>query len=78
LALTLDASQAALVEPLDSEKAARYLAGETLTKSGEPGWVLVTFDGFPLGWGKRSGDVIKNHYPKGLRRPIASWMSAAS
>ncbi len=77
LALHLDASACANVETLDFEEAARYLSGETLAKSGDPGWVLVTFDGYPLGWGKRSGDVIKNHYPKGLRRPVASWMSAA-
>ena len=77
LALALDPAQVALVEPLDFEDAARYLSGETLTKPGEPGWVLVLFDGFPLGWGKRSGDVIKNHYPKGLRRPVSSWLSAA-
>ena len=25
-------------------------------------------DGYPLGWGKRTGDVVKNHYPKGLRK----------
>jgi 16S rRNA C967 or C1407 C5-methylase (RsmB/RsmF family)/NOL1/NOP2/fmu family ribosome biogenesis protein len=77
LALAMNGSQCALVETLDFEEAARYLSGETLTKPGEPGWVLMTFDGFSLGWGKRSGDVIKNHYPKGLRRPVASWMSAA-
>lgn len=33
------------------------------------GWYLVTLDGFPLGWGKRVGRVIKNFYPRGLRRP---------
>lgn len=78
LAMTLPASLCPRVEPLDFEEAAHYLSGETITRSGKPGWVLMAFDGFPLGWGKRSGDVIKNHYPKGLRRPVASWMSAAS
>lgn len=34
------------------------------------GWTLMKTDGFALGWGKASGGVIKNHYPKGLR-----WMS---
>jgi NOL1/NOP2/sun family putative RNA methylase len=76
-ALYLHPGQCALVEPLEFAEAARYLSGETLTKPGKPGWVLIAFDGFPLGWGKRSGDVIKNHYPKGLRRPVSSWMSAA-
>lgn len=32
------------------------------------GWCLVCVDGFSLGWGKITGDVIKNHYPKGLRK----------
>ncbi|MEZ4506898.1 MAG: RsmF rRNA methyltransferase first C-terminal domain-containing protein [Thermomicrobiales bacterium] len=77
LALFLNPADCALVESLDFEETARYLSGETLTKPGKPGWVLIVFDGFPLGWGKRTGDVIKNHYPKGLRRPISSWMAAA-
>ena len=32
------------------------------------GWQLICVDGYPLGWGKRTGDVVKNHYPKGLRK----------
>ncbi|HEX3015774.1 MAG TPA: hypothetical protein VHQ46_05275, partial [Desulfobacteria bacterium] len=35
--------------------------------SAQKGWNLVTVDGFPLGWGKYDGDLLKNHYPKGLR-----------
>lgn len=34
----------------------------------EKGWALVTADGYSLGWAKLSGGVLKNHYPKGLRR----------
>lgn len=52
----------------DSSEAAAYLRGETLRVSGPEGWVRVGVDGYPLGWGKRSGGVVKNHYPKGLRR----------
>ncbi len=33
------------------------------------GWVWVTLAGAPLGFGKKVGRVVKNHYPKGLRRP---------
>lgn len=33
------------------------------------GWCLVCVDGFSMGWGKMNGVQIKNHYPKGLRRP---------
>ncbi len=55
-------------EPIGSELAARYLRGETWDMPGPDGWVLIAVEGFPLGWGKRSGGVVKNHYPKILRR----------
>jgi 16S rRNA C967 or C1407 C5-methylase (RsmB/RsmF family)/NOL1/NOP2/fmu family ribosome biogenesis protein len=42
-----------------------YLSGETIPSDGEPGWILVTVDGWPLGWGKRVQGVLKNHYPRG-------------
>jgi len=51
----------------DDPQVQGYLRGETLRSSGEQGWVLITVDGFPLGWGKRVGDVVKNHYPRRLR-----------
>ncbi|MBR2937872.1 MAG: RsmB/NOP family class I SAM-dependent RNA methyltransferase [Oscillospiraceae bacterium] len=44
-----------------------FLRGETIA-SHHRGWTLVTVDGFSLGWGKSDGKVLKNHYPKGLRR----------
>ena len=51
---------------LSGEEALRYLAGETL-QGGMEGWTLMEFQGFILGWGKGSGGLMKNHYPKGLR-----------
>ncbi len=48
-----------------------YLQGETLPAALEKGWTLVTVDGYPLGWGKVSGGLLKNHYPKWLRRDRA-------
>ncbi len=54
------------------EQAERYLKGETLTipeESGNlKGWVLVTCDGYSIGFGKADRGVLKNHYPKGLRK----------
>ncbi len=32
------------------------------------GWLTVMYDGYPLGLGKLTRRMIKNHYPKGLRR----------
>lgn len=61
--------------PGDGDAARAYLRGESLRAqdfaqiSGDKGWCLVTDCGFSCGWGKLSGDQIKNHYPKGLRRP---------
>lgn len=46
---------------------AAYLNGHTLPHTGVNGWVLVTVDGFGLGWAKRVNNVLKNHYPRGLR-----------
>lgn len=46
--------------------ALRYLAGETVA-GGTNGWTVMTWQGIALGWGKGSGGVIRNHYPKGLR-----------
>lgn len=54
---------------LSREDARRYQAGETLPADGK-GWALACCDGIPLGWGKISDGQMKNHYPKGLRRPL--------
>ena len=55
---------------LDEPRALAYLIGETIPSDGR-GWVLPTFAGLPLGWGKVSDGVMKNHYPKDLRRALA-------
>lgn len=48
--------------------ALKYLHGETVTCGSEQkGWTLVCVDGLSLGWGKAVNEVVKNHYPKGLR-----------
>jgi NOL1/NOP2/sun family putative RNA methylase len=45
----------------------QFLRGETISAEGVAGWVLVRVLGLGLGWGKRVGNTIKNHYPKHLR-----------
>ncbi len=52
---------------LSLAQAERYLSGQTLLKEGEKGWYLISVEGYSIGWGKLSGSVMKNHYPKGLR-----------
>ena len=51
----------------DSPEIAAYLSGQTIPGP-QTGWTLITVDGLSLGWAKGSGGVLKNHYPKGLRR----------
>lgn len=45
-----------------------YLNGQTLNHEGEKGWYLMTCAGYSIGWGKLAGQIMKNHYPKGLRK----------
>ncbi len=52
----------------DSKELLGYLRGETFPFCGENGWYLVLADGYSIGWGKLAGGIMKNHYPKGLRR----------
>jgi NOL1/NOP2/sun family putative RNA methylase len=69
LAMALRAQQVRqrLDEPIGSELVTRTMRGETFDTPGPDGWVLIAVEGFPVGWGKRSGGVVKNHYPKSLR-----------
>ena len=57
----------AIVQPYDSIEIDKYLHGDVVNSS-KKGWCLVTVDGYSLGWGRGDGRVLKNHYPKGLRR----------
>lgn len=53
----------------DSEEAKKYITGLTLScDASVKGWCLVCVEHLGLAWGKASGGVIKNHYPRGLRR----------
>ena len=56
--------------PGESPEAAAFLRGESLPCDPSlKGWTLIAFDGISAGWAKASGGMLKNHYPKGLRRP---------
>lgn len=55
--------------PADSQQIRKYMGGDVVPST-QKGWCLVTAEGYSLGWGKGDGTVLKNHYPKGLRRPV--------
>ena len=46
------------------------MSGDVINTGESRGWIIVGVEGVSLGWGKESGGVIKNRYPKGLRRKI--------
>jgi len=69
LAMALRPCEAARTAELSHEQALAYQAGEALDLGDLPaGYTLLCHKGVPLGWGKQAGGVMKNHYPKGLRR----------
>ncbi|WP_410769655.1 RsmB/NOP family class I SAM-dependent RNA methyltransferase [Fontibacillus sp. BL9] len=79
LAAALNPSEARRVLNLSlaDGEAVRYLKGETLeipesrvsrTPETKPkGYVLITVDGYSLGWGKWQDGLLKNEYPAGWR-----------
>jgi len=54
---------------LTTEQALAYCRGEAVPCDGS-GWLVAEWNGMPLGWGKASGGMLKNHLPKGLRRSM--------
>ena len=72
LALSPDKVRHVFDFPIDRSKAGPgirdYLNGLTFSCEGEKGWYLITVEGCSIGWGKLAGNVMKNHYPRGLRK----------
>jgi len=69
LAMALRPHEAARTAELTQEQALSYQAGEALDLGDlENGYTLLTLHGVSLGFGKQAGGLMKNHYPKGLRR----------
>lgn len=58
---------------LENPASISYFRGESLVVpegQNPKGWTLVCIEGYPAGWGKASNGMIKNHYPKGLRKEL--------
>lgn len=39
-------------------------------KTGSDNWYVIFVDGLSIGWGKLTNEIMKNHYPKGLRKSL--------
>ena len=69
LAMALRPEEAARSVSLTQDQALAYQAGETFELGDlSAGYTLLCCEGISLGWGKQAGGIMKNHYPKGLRR----------
>lgn len=69
LALWLKQAASQVDYPADSLEIAAYLSGNTIPGP-QTGWTLLKVDGLSLGWVKGSQGILKNHFPKGLRRTL--------
>ena len=52
--------------PHDDKLLAQYMGGNVIPCD-KNGYTAVLADGYSIGWGKASGGMLKNHYPKYLR-----------
>ena len=68
MALKPDDVQQVVDFPADAPEARAYLHRQPLPSPGPDGWVLVTVDGFPLGWARRVQGVLKSRAPRWLGR----------
>ncbi len=64
---TPDACVSVISLTRDSDEAIAFLRGETIPAGEAVSWTAVAVDGVICGFGKSSGGVLKNRYPKGLR-----------
>ncbi len=69
--LTKEDSQIVIEFPIDDPNLVSYLRGSPIRYPGDAAaksvWVLVTVEGFPLGWGKIVQGSLKSHIPNWLR-----------
>ena len=68
LAISLRKEECKKAVDVSLEEALRFLKGETLqTEADVKGYAVLCCHNMTMGFGKVSGQIIKNHYPKGLR-----------
>ncbi len=72
MALKKEQYDAVIDLPYTDARVLKYLKGETICVEDvalpdADGWQLVCADGYPLGWGKLAGGILKNKYHSGWR-----------
>jgi len=67
VALRPEQAQRSVNLEVDDPRVVQYLRGSPWPDDGPAGRVLVTVDGFPLGWARRGGGRLTSRYPIHLR-----------
>lgn len=74
LAMSLGKEEIKNICNLNYKKACAFLRGETFESEAEDipsgSWTVCSIDDVSMGWGKLTGGIVKNHYPKGLRKNV--------
>ncbi|MBR5809559.1 MAG: RsmF rRNA methyltransferase first C-terminal domain-containing protein [Clostridia bacterium] len=65
-ALCLALSKDDFKSTIDVTDCQKFFGGETITTD-KKGWTAVLYNNYPVGWGKASDGILKNHFPKYLR-----------
>ncbi|MGC9522279.1 MAG: RsmB/NOP family class I SAM-dependent RNA methyltransferase [Anaerolineae bacterium] len=71
MALSPREARASVELTVDDPRLELYYEGRSWKDEGPAGYVLVTVDGFPLGWAKRDRERLRSRYPVHLRRQRA-------
>ena len=53
---------------LNDEQITKYLKGESFEVDSPNGFTLITYKNNSIGFAKITNNILKNHYPKGLRK----------
>lgn len=65
-ALCLALSKEDFKSKIEVSDCSKFFSGETIPTE-KKGWTAVLYNGYPVGWGKASDGILKNHFPKYLR-----------
>ena len=57
-----------LILDLDDLQIQKYLKGESFEVNSPNGFTLITYKDNSIGFAKITNNILKNHYPKGLRK----------
>lgn len=71
MAVSADEVKKKCILTSEGQEIYKYFNGETFNVTDEgTGWHVIFVDGISAGWGKLTNLVMKNHFPKGIRKNL--------